>query len=265
MNGYEFFSPITYYTDVNSVLTDYYSRFKYNWIPYPVYNFGSGKSNSGSLFTGWYGWGAGRKNDGWISNPMVTYPVYNFTGKKSLLAKKEKVSKVKTKSKVESNSKVKPDKNVQLRRSFVKNAEKYLGYNEKDESYKKFSDSPEWCADFVTYVIKESYKAKGRQIPDDFGNHRVENIKQWAIANNVMLQTAGKSNKAQIIKNKVKPGDILILRENGASHTGIVSKVNDDGSFETIEGNVKVNGNDCVVRQTYSPNHKDITGFVQLV
>jgi hypothetical protein len=56
----------------------------------------------------------------------------------------------------------------------------------------------------------------------------------------------------------------LILRENGASHTGFVSKINKDGSFDTIEGNVTTNGDDKVVKGHYSPSYKDISGFVQL-
>ena len=152
-------------------------------------------------------------------------------------------------------------------KSIAQNAENYIGYNENDGSYRKFSNSKEWCADFVTYVVKESYAKQGKVPPAGFGSWRCENLKQWAINNNKFLQTAGKLNKAQLISQYVKPGDILILRENGASHTGIVKAVNTKtGAFSTIEGNVEVkNGSDCVTTNTYSPYDKEISGFIQLV
>ena len=56
----------------------------------------------------------------------------------------------------------------------------------------------------------------------------------------------------------------MILRENDASHIGIVTKVNKDGSFETIEGNVSYNGVDSVVRERYGANYADLSGFVRL-
>ena len=62
----------------------------------------------------------------------------------------------------------------------------------------------------------------------------------------------------------IKPGNLMILRENNASHIGIVTKVNKDGSFETIEGNVRYNGIDSVVKQNYNANYSDLSGFVRL-
>ena len=47
-------------------------------------------------------------------------------------------------------------------------------------------------------------------------------------------------------------------------HIGIVTKVNKDGSFETIEGNVTYKGVDSVVRQKYNANYTDLSGFVRL-
>ena len=152
-------------------------------------------------------------------------------------------------------------------KSIVDNAENYIGYNEKDGSFRKFSNSTEWCADFVTYVVKEAYQKSGRTLPAGFGSWRCENLKQWAISNNKFLQTAGKEDKASVIAQQVKPGDILILRENGASHTGIVKTINKStGEFTTIEGNVtNKNGIDSVVRNNYNPNDPEISGFIQLV
>ena len=144
--------------------------------------------------------------------------------------------------------------------NLAKNASKYLGYNESDGTSKKFSDSPEWCADFVTYIVKETYQNKGLEVPQGFGNHRVENLKQWGIDNGKYFSIADKNNRGKLITDNVNIGDILILRENNASHTGIVSKINSDGSFETIEGN----RSDAVRIGRYNPDHNEISGFVQL-
>ena len=152
----------------------------------------------------------------------------------------------------------------EFRQQIVKNFEKYLGYNENDGSFRKFSNSKEWCADFVTYVVKETYEQSGKPVPKNFGNHRCEILKQWAINNNCFINIAGLTNKAEAIKTRVKVGDILILRENNASHTGVVTKINTDGSFETIEGNVKENNNDVVTRNRYNADNKDISGFIRL-
>ncbi|MDE6138595.1 MAG: CHAP domain-containing protein, partial [Candidatus Gastranaerophilales bacterium] len=120
------------------------------------------------------------------------------------------------------------------------------------------------CIRDSSYVVKESYKEKGLPIPKDFGAHNVEDIKQWGIKNNNFLRTTGKENKAQFITQNIKPGNLMILRENNASHIGIVTKVNKDGSFETIEGNVRYNGIDSVVKQNYNANYSDLSGFVRL-
>ena len=150
----------------------------------------------------------------------------------------------------------------------VKNALKYRGLNEADGSWRQISNSKEWCADFIYHVIDETYKEQGKPVPKGLENelppgkpnHRVEELKQWGIDNGKFFQTANKKNKGKLIAENVKPGDILILREDGASHTGFVTKVYSDGVFETIEGN----RNDKVCRVRYSPNYHEISGFVQL-
>ena len=144
--------------------------------------------------------------------------------------------------------------------TLAKNAKQYLGYNETDGSYRKFSDSGEWCADFVSYVVKETYQNKGLTPPAGFGNHRVEELKQWGIKNNKYFSLVDKDNKANEIKNNINIGDILILRENGASHTGFISRINPDGSFEAIEGN----RSDQVAIGRYKPDNPEISGFIKL-
>ena len=160
------------------------------------------------------------------------------------------------------------NKKTTLQEGLIKTAFKYRGLNEADGSWRQISNSKEWCADFIYHVIDETYKQQGKSVPKGLEkklppgkpHHRVEELKQWGIANNKYIQTANKKNKGQLIAERVKPGDILILREDGASHTGFVTKVYPDGVFETIEGN----RNDKVCRVRYSPNYHEISGFVQL-
>lgn len=160
------------------------------------------------------------------------------------------------------------NKKPTLQEGLIKTAFKYRGLNEADGSWRQISNSKEWCADFIYHVIDETYKQQGKSVPKGLEkelppgkpHHRVEELKQWGITNDKYIQTANKKNKGQLIAERVKPGDILILREDGASHTGFVTKVYPDGVFETIEGN----RNDKVCRVRYSPNYHEISGFVQL-
>lgn len=181
--------------------------------------------------------------------------------------KEDNSSKINSSQKVNSQPhKVKREPTI--REGMVKNALKYRGLNEADGSWRQISNSKEWCADFIYHVIDETYKEQGKPVPKGLEkelppgkpNHRVEELKQWGIDNGKFFQTANKKNKGKLIAENVKPGDILILREDGASHTGFVTKVYSDGVFETIEGN----RNDKVCRVRYSPNYHEISGFVQL-
>lgn len=165
-----------------------------------------------------------------------------------------------------STSPVKSNFSKTFRNNLVSNAEKYLNYNEADGSYKKFTKNKEWCADFVTYVVKETYQKLGKTPPKGFGAYRCEDLKQWAIDNNKFLTTANKPDKKEIIKTKVNPGDILIMRENGASHTGIVCSVDrKTGNYSTIEGNVtNRKGIDSVLKLSHNFDDKEVSGFIQL-
>ena len=189
------------------------------------------------------------------------------TPEKTKSQKEDNSSKINSSQKVNSQPhKVKREPTI--REGMVKNALKYRGLNEADGSWRQISNSKEWCADFIYHVIDETYKQQGKSVPKGLEkelppgkpHHRVEELKQWGIDNGKFFQTANKKNKAKLIAENVKPGDILILREDGASHTGFVTKVYSDGVFETIEGN----RNDKVCRVRYSPNYHEISGFVQL-
>lgn len=237
-----------------------------------------------------YGDGFGYKslfsNQEWCNwhgkSTTVSSPLVSPTKEKSQSEKNDdvKTTPEKTKSQKEDNSsKINSSQKVNsqphkvkreptIREGMVKNALKYRGLNEADGSWRQISNSKEWCADFIYHVIDETYKEQGKPVPKGLEkelppgkpNHRVEELKQWGIDNGKFFQTANKKNKGKLIAENVKPGDILILREDGASHTGFVTKVYSDGVFETIEGN----RNDKVCRVRYSPNYHEISGFVQL-
>lgn len=144
----------------------------------------------------------------------------------------------------------------------VSTAKSYLGYNEADNSYKLFTGGSDrqWCADFVTYVTKQAYKDNGKTVPSGFGSSSCRGLKGWAEQNNCFFATNSLSNKADAIKQNVKPGDIMILtRGGGKGHTGIVVSVDADG-FTTVEGNTS----DKVATRRHSFNQNSLVGFVQM-
>ncbi|MCM1339084.1 MAG: CHAP domain-containing protein [Muribaculaceae bacterium] len=148
-------------------------------------------------------------------------------------------------------------------KSILNTAAKYLGFNEKNGSYKKFTNgrTEAWCADFVTYVVKEAFRAAGKPIPKGFGSPSVSGLMSWGKSQaGRWVQVAGKSNRASIIKSNVKPGDIIIFKSAGASHTGLVESIASDGTIHTIEGNTS----DRVAQRKHSPNKATITGFIKM-
>ena len=136
-----------------------------------------------------------------------------------------------------------------LGKDIVATAQKYIGYNEKDGSYKTFTGGRQeaWCADFATYVAKEALRANGESIPSGFGSSSVAGLKSWGMKNGRYTQDVAQA----------KPGDIVIFNR---SHTGIVKNILADGTVVTIEGNTS----DKVAERKYSPNSGKINGFVQL-
>ncbi len=146
--------------------------------------------------------------------------------------------------------------------NIISAAKKYLGYNEKDGSYKKFTGGKNhaWCADFSSYVVKEAFRMAGKAIPSGFGSSSVNGLLAWAKQKGCFLKTAGISNKAGVIKNNVKAGDLVIFKEGGRSHVGIVESIDANGTIHTIEGNTS----NKVARRTYAANNRTITGFAQI-
>ena len=138
----------------------------------------------------------------------------------------------------------------------IEKAREFLGFNESDGSYKKFTGGRDeaWCADFVTYVAKQVY---GDNLPAGFGSASVSGLQQW-----------GKDNGQIVDKNDVQAGQVMIQKNNGASHTGIVTQVERDNNgnitaIHTIEGNTS----DKVGERVYTPGSKGfdaITCFVSI-
>lgn len=128
----------------------------------------------------------------------------------------------------------------------VETAKKYLGYNKKDGSYKKFTQGRDekWCADFVSYVARECGK-------DGFNFPAVQGIWDWGKENG-KFHTTAKVGDAVIFKGVDKKGKCV-------SHTGIVTSV-ENGIVKTIEGNTSGK----VAERSYSINDSRITGYVTI-
>lgn len=159
-----------------------------------------------------------------------------------------------------------------LQRDLVNNALSWVGKVNSDAAGNRLfspgGKSQAWCADFVTYNTKKTF---GSKLPSDFGVFRDKNgqvygpsavrgLQGWAGDNNCYLDVTAASNKSQYIAQNVKPGDIMIEKRGGKSHTGIVTKVHSDGSFETVEGNTSHK----VGKRKYSANSSTLSGFISL-
>lgn len=251
------------------------SEFRLNpYATFPQYGDGFGYKSlfSNQEWCNWHGKSPSVSSTSSCSSTNSVEEKKSATTDKSQKSSTTNPIKEKETSKTDSSQEVKTsnhsNKKPTLQEGFVKNAFKYRKLNEADGSWRKISNSKEWCADFIYHVVDETYKEQGKPVPKGLEkelpagqpHHRVEELKQWGINNNKYFSIANKKNKGKLIAENVKAGDILILREDGASHTGFVTKVYPDGVFETIEGN----RNDKVCRVRYSPNYHEISGFVQL-
>lgn len=148
-----------------------------------------------------------------------------------------------------------------LQRDLVNNSLAWVGKVNNDATGNRlFSPggrTQHWCADFVTYNTKQTF---GSKLPSSFGSSSVSGLMSWGKSNNCYLDVASSSNKSQYIAQNVKPGDIMIEKRGGKSHTGIVTKVNSDGSFETVEGNTS----NKVGKRKYNANSRTLSGFINL-
>lgn len=112
----------------------------------------------------------------------------------------------------------------------------YYGHAVKGSGYP-------WCAVFVSWCANQAGVSTAK-IPKTAS---VTNLLQFF------------KNKGRYIKKgnyKPKPGDIMIQKANGASHTGIVIS-STSTTFTTIEGNTS----NKVGQRTYSLNDSKLSGF----
>lgn len=103
-----------------------------------------------------------------------------------------------------------------------------------------------WCASFVSWCYK------GNEV---FGYQ--------ASVSGIQMAAQRQGLYSEIGSYTPKPGDVMIQKSNGASHTGIVESVDPDGTIHTIEGNAS----NSVRRVTYKPGSKGynkISGWVRM-
>jgi len=126
-----------------------------------------------------------------------------------------------------------------------------LGNSEANGGYKKYTNgrNEAWCADFVNYAFK---KANGGKTPWGGDITSVDQLRSWGQSQGIYSQ--------QKDGRGIKPGDIAIFKDNGRSHTGIVTKVDDDGTIHTIEGNTS----DKVGERQYKAGEASLSGFVKM-
>ena len=142
----------------------------------------------------------------------------------------------------------------------LETAKKYLGYNEADGSYKIFSTGDYgWCADFVTYVVKEVFGGLGytkdqlRTLGSDFLGASPYKLRTKNKDHYYLTENIPQSSYESLV------GMAFICKGSGASgeHTGFVLSVDPEkGTFTTLEGN---SGN--MVR-TQERKISDMYGFV---
>ena len=144
-----------------------------------------------------------------------------------------------------------PNKKSSTGLSWIDLALKNEGYKEGPNNANAFSayfgmPNAQWCASFVSWALAQS------EINDKLGSTSVSGL--WGQAQkNGMFHS---KNDGYI----PKPGDIFINKGAGASHTGFVVSVNDDGTFTTIEGNAS----DQVKSVQRSLKDSVLTGFISM-
>ena len=167
-------------------------------------------------------------------------------------------------------STVTPRKYGSLQEKFFRTGLDYVGQVNNDlKGNELFSNGRDehWCADFVSTL---AHKTFGSKLPKGFpdakkGGVATMTIKSWGEKHDRYISVP-QTNIGEYIAKNVKPGDILIMSREGGGHTGIVTKVNSDGSFETVEGNWK-NSVRTVKRDpkiTQSGGRHTLLGFVQM-
>ncbi len=116
-----------------------------------------------------------------------------------------------------------------------------------------------WCADFVTFCLKETYGKDN--VPGDF----INTCSNTAGCTSIMNWS--KSNGSWTTDpNTLQPGDLVIFdwdNSGDGDHVGIFISKNADGTINTIEGNTSgAAGGSCVENKKRAPG--TIRGYVRL-
>ena len=119
-----------------------------------------------------------------------------------------------------------------------------------------------WCAATVTSIFNDLC---GDKLPDDFGARSVETMQKWGINHKLYTETSTmkKADRQKWILENVKPGDIFVLKRNGESHVGIVTKVYEENGkvmFESYEGNYS----NKFSKVTRSSESITLSGFISM-
>ncbi len=156
-----------------------------------------------------------------------------------------------------------------LQEKFYKTGLDFVGnINSDSAGNQRFSNGRknQWCADFVSTLAHETF---GNKLPTGFPDARkhstsVMSIKNWGEKHNRFI-SAPTSNISNFIASNVKPGDIMILdRGDGKGHAAIVTKINSDGSFETVGGNESNSVKHKTRKPTIKQGSQKLLGFVQM-
>jgi uncharacterized protein (TIGR02594 family) len=108
-----------------------------------------------------------------------------------------------------------------------------------------------WCAYFVSWLAKSAGAPIGA---GGNGTGYVPTLEAWGKQENRFVEHG---------QGMPAPGDIVIFDWGGrgtADHTGIVERVDPDGTVHTIEGNAS----DTVMRRDYPASTNDIKGYVRV-
>lgn len=108
-----------------------------------------------------------------------------------------------------------------------------------------------WCAYFVSWLAKEAGAPIGA---GGNGTGYVPTLEAWGKQEDRFVKH-GAGTPA--------PGDVVIFdwgARGTADHTGIVERVDPDGTVHTIEGNAS----DTVMRRDYASSTNDIRGYVRV-
>ncbi len=117
-------------------------------------------------------------------------------------------------------------------------------------------DNGAWCADFVSFIASQTIGEEN--LPDWYKNCNRAYCPD--------IQNNAKANGAFVGEDQAQPGDAVLFDWDGdgsADHIGYVTKVNGDGTVETIEGNTSGNNAGSQVASK-SRNRSNILGYVKL-